>query len=66
MLKKFLWENTTESNNLESRRRRRDNIKTDLRNTGCDDGRWKELARCRDQWRALGLAVLNLQFLLQI
>jgi hypothetical protein len=32
----------------------------DLRETGCEDGRWIELAQDRVQWRALVLAVLNL------
>jgi hypothetical protein len=33
----------------------------DLREIGCEDGRWMELAQDRVQWRALVLAVLNLQ-----
>jgi hypothetical protein len=32
--------------------------------TGCEDGRWMELAQDRVQWRALVLAVLNLRVLL--
>jgi hypothetical protein len=36
----------------------------DLRDTGCEDGRWTELAQDRVQWRALVLAVLNLRVLL--
>jgi hypothetical protein len=32
-----------------------------LRETGCGDGRWMELAQDRVLWRALVLAVLNLQ-----
>jgi hypothetical protein len=35
----------------------------DLRETGCEDGRWMELAQDRVQWRALVLAVLNLRVL---
>lgn len=35
-----------------------------LRETGCDDERWIELAQDRDQWRNLVLAVLNLCVLL--
>jgi hypothetical protein len=31
----------------------------DLREIGCEDGRWKELAQDRVQWRALILAVLK-------
>jgi hypothetical protein len=33
----------------------------DLREMGCEDGRWRELAEDRFQWRALVLAVLNLR-----
>jgi hypothetical protein len=36
----------------------------DLREMGCEDGRWMELAQDRVQWRALLLAVLNLRVLL--
>jgi hypothetical protein len=36
----------------------------DLREMGCEDGRWMELAQDRVQWRALVLAVLNLRVLL--
>jgi uncharacterized integral membrane protein len=39
-------------------------INMDLRETGCEDGRWMELAQNRVQWRALVLAVLNLRVLL--
>jgi hypothetical protein len=38
--------------------------KMDLREMGCEDGRWMELAQDRVQWRALMLAVLNLRVLL--
>jgi hypothetical protein len=31
----------------------------DLRETGCEDGRWMELAQDRVQWLALVTAVLN-------
>ena len=31
----------------------------DLREIGCEDGRWMELAQDRVQWWALSLAVLN-------
>jgi uncharacterized protein with HEPN domain len=41
-----------------------DNIKMDLREIGCEDGRWMELAQDRVQWRAFVLAVLNLRVLL--
>jgi hypothetical protein len=33
--------------------------KMDLREIGCEDGRWMELAQVRVQWQALVLAVLN-------
>jgi hypothetical protein len=36
----------------------------DLRETGCEDGKWLELVQDRVQWRALVLAVLNLRVLL--
>jgi hypothetical protein len=36
-----------------------------FRETGCEDGRWMELAQDRVQWRALVLALLNLRVLLQ-
>jgi hypothetical protein len=36
----------------------------DLRETGCEEGRWMELAQDLVQWRALVLALLNLQVLL--
>jgi hypothetical protein len=39
-------------------------IKMDLREIGCEDGRWMELAQDPVQWRALVLAVLNLRVLL--
>jgi len=41
--------------------RQEDNIKLDLRETGCEDGRWLELIQHLVQWRALILAVLNPQ-----
>ena len=34
-----------------SRRRWEDNIKMDLREVGCDNGEWIDLAEDRDQWR---------------
>jgi hypothetical protein len=37
--------------------------KMDLREIGCEDGRWMELAQDRVQWWALVLAVLNLRVL---
>jgi hypothetical protein len=38
--------------------------KMDLREMGCEDGRWMELAQDRVQWRAFVLAVWNLRVLL--
>jgi hypothetical protein len=35
-----------------------------LREIGCEDGRWMELAQDRVQWRAFVLAVLNLRVLM--
>jgi hypothetical protein len=39
--------------------------KMDLREIGCEDGRWMELAHVHVQWQALVLAVLNLGVLHQ-
>jgi hypothetical protein len=38
-----------------------DNIKMDLREIGCDDIDWIDLAQNRDQWRALVNTVMNLR-----
>jgi hypothetical protein len=38
--------------------------KMDLREIGCEDRRWMELAQDRVQWRALALEMLNLRVLL--
>jgi hypothetical protein len=43
------------------RRRWVDNIKMDLREIGWDGRDWIDLARDRDQWRALEDAVMNLR-----
>jgi hypothetical protein len=43
------------------RRRWVDNIKIDLREIGCDDVDWMDLAQDRDQWRALVNTVMNLR-----
>jgi hypothetical protein len=42
----------------------KDNIKSDLKETGCEGGRWMYLAKDHVQCCALILAVLNLQILL--
>jgi hypothetical protein len=43
------------------RRRWVDNIKMDLRETGCDGVDWIDMAQDRDLWRALVNTVLNLR-----
>jgi hypothetical protein len=42
-----------------------DNFKRDLRETGCDDWKWIELAQEHVQWLALAITLLNLWVLLQ-
>jgi hypothetical protein len=43
------------------RRRREDNIRMDLREIGWGGMDWTDLARDRDQWRALVNTVMNLR-----
>jgi hypothetical protein len=38
-----------------------DNIKIDLRETGCDGMDWVDVTQDRDQWRALMNTVMNLR-----
>jgi transcription termination factor 2 len=42
------------------KRRWKDNIKTDLRETGIDRANWIQLAQDRVQWRACVSSVMNL------
>ena len=42
------------------RRRWEDNIRMDLEEIGINEGNWVDSAQCRDYWRALVNAVLNL------
>jgi hypothetical protein len=41
------------------------NIKMDLEETGCDDGKWMKLTQNHVQWRVLMFAVLKLLVLLE-
>ena len=43
------------------RRRWEDNIKMNPQEVGCGGMDWIELPQCRDRWRALVNAVMNLQ-----
>jgi hypothetical protein len=43
------------------RRRREDNIKLDLRETGIDGAIWIQLAQGRVQWRAFVNTVMNIR-----
>jgi hypothetical protein len=43
------------------RRRWEDNIKMYLREVGCGDADWVDLAHDRDRWRALVYTVMNLR-----
>ncbi|KAJ4440692.1 hypothetical protein ANN_08840, partial [Periplaneta americana] len=47
------------------RRRWEDNIKMDLREVGCDDRDWINLAQDRDRWRAYVRAAMNLRSIAQ-
>jgi len=44
------------------RRRWENNIKMDLKEVGCGDMDWIELAQDRDRWRSLVNAVMNFGF----
>ncbi|KAJ4440904.1 hypothetical protein ANN_10751 [Periplaneta americana] len=50
--KRLLWR---------QRRRWEDNIETDLREVGCDNGEWIDLAQDMDQWLAYVRAAINLR-----
>ena len=57
----FWCGNLRERDHLEDPRcRSEDNIKTDLRNVGCEGMDWMEFAQDRDRWRALANALTNL------
>jgi hypothetical protein len=43
------------------RRKWQDNIKMDLRETGCEGVDWIQLPQHRDQWQALVNTVMNLR-----
>jgi hypothetical protein len=43
------------------RRRRKDNIKLDLREIGIDGANWTQLAQDRVQWRAFVKTAINLR-----
>ena len=45
------------------RRRWEDNIKMDLQEVECVDMDWMELAKDRESWRALVIAVMNIRVL---
>jgi hypothetical protein len=45
------------------RRRWEDEIRMDLRETGCGSADWIQLAQDRDRWRALVNTVMNLRVL---
>jgi hypothetical protein len=49
-----------------SRHRWEDNIKTGLRERGCGDLDWIQLAQDRDQWRALMKTIINLRILYNV
>jgi hypothetical protein len=56
----FWWGDLRERDNLEDRRRSRDNIKMDLQDVGWRNMDWTDLAKGRDRWPALLDAVMNL------
>ena len=56
----FWWGNLRERDQLgRPRRRWEDNIKMDLKEVGCGDQDWTDLAEDMDRWRALVNAVMN-------
>jgi hypothetical protein len=57
----FWWESQKGRDHSEDRWE--DGIRTDLRETGWRDVEWIQLAKDRDQWRALINTVMNLRVL---
>jgi hypothetical protein len=58
----YWWESKKEKRPLgRPRHRWEDNIKMDLREIGCGDMDWINLAHDRDQWKALVNTVMNLR-----
>lgn len=57
MRAQFCWENLWERSLGRPRMRWEHNVKTDLRGTGCGDGRWMKVAQDRVQGRVLFCSV---------
>jgi hypothetical protein len=58
----YWWESQMEREPVgRPRLRWGDNVKMDLREIGCDDMNWIDLAQDRDQWRALVNTVMKIR-----